>query len=305
MKLDNDVAGAGIPQFGRIFFSPDQNGGGTEIDALLDAGSDPNAGNPPDPAAGGDGAPGGGDGGTGGGNADNSGGAEVDLGPKFGKVKVSDLQAALGRQKQYSQSTAKIKKYEALLAKLDSDPSLQEDIMEALASRDEDSSTSRGRRTPPEDDEEEGTGRPDQALLHKNPVEYIRQLDRYYEAQLFEQKERIAGQVIDREERELKTEYKLDDNAIREIQKVCLKYRDAKGDPLPMKQGFAIWNNPKLMQEQAKLKDQVNARSSGIPGGRSSGILSRKKVSEMSETEKEQAMLDAYYEAEAKSSGSR
>lgn len=303
MTLGKDaaVSGVGMPSFARILLSPDQNGGGTDIDALLDAGSDPSGGNPPDPT-GGDQAPGAGDGGTGGGNQDNSGASEVDLGPKFGKVRVADLQAAWGRNKQNSQSAARNQRLAPLQAALDKDPGLLDDIMEAIASRDDDAS--KGRRTPP-GDEDEGNERPDKELLQKNPVEYIRQMDRYYEARLFEQQERLADQSLEREERELRTEHKLDDEQIRAIQRVCLKYRDSKGDPIPMKIGFYILNNPKLMQEQAKLKDQINARSSGIPGGRSSGILSRKKISEMSEAEKEAGMLDLYYESQAKGSTSQ
>lgn len=300
MTIDKDVVrfGAGMPQFGRILFSPtDNNNGGTDLDALL-AEADPSGGSPPDPNTGGEQAPGEGDGGTGGGTQDSSG-AEVDLGTGFGKVKVADLKAAWGRNKQNSQSAARNKKYERLLAELEKDPSLHDDVLEALASRDDDA-PARGRKAADETGEEDEGGRPDPTLLQKNPVEYIRRLDKYYESQLFEQRERMADQMLEREERELRTEQKLDDEAIREIQKVCLKYRDSKGDPIPMKLGFDIWNSPKLRQEQAKLKDQINARSSGIPGGRSSGILSRKKVSEMSETEREQAMIDDFYAHQSK-----
>lgn len=298
MNDEKDVArfGVGMPSFGRILFSPEQNSGGTIDDVLAESGL--TDGETPDPAAAPDGGSGEADGGTNGGAQDNSG-AEVDLGPKFGKVKVADLQAAWGRNKSNSQSAARIKKYEALLEKLDTDPSLQDDIMEAIASRDEDAPAPRGRKAA-EDEEYDGTEEPDAALLQKNPVEYIRQLKQYQQAQLFEMKERLADQALEREERELKTEYKLDEGQIREIEKIALKYKDGRGDPLPLKTAYAIWNNPKLMQEQAKLKDQINARSSGIPGGRSSGILSRKKVSEMSETEREQAMIDEFYNAENK-----
>ena len=277
---------------------PNDNNGGTDLDELL-AGTDPSGGTP-DPNTGGGEAPGSGDGGTGGGDHGSSV-AEVDLGTGFGKVKLADLKAAWGRNKQNSQSAAKLNKYQQLMAKMETDPSLHDDIMEALASRDEDASSKSSRQgTPPEDGDDDEGAKPDKALLQTNPVEYIRRMESYFETRLFEQQEKLADQSLDREERELRTEHKLDDKSIREIQRVCLQYRDAKGDPIPMKLGFAIWNNPKLLQEQANLKTQINARSSGIPGGRSSGILSRKKVSEMSETEREQAMVDEFYAAESK-----
>lgn len=201
---------------------------------------------------------------------------EIEL-PKLGKVKLSDLVSAYGRQKVLQRDMEKFRRFNPVIQSLEKDPALLSELMEEIKSRD---NPDREEKEEPDDDGEFSEAEM-QKLAQTNPAV------RFFMREREQEKLAREHDKLDREEREVKSEFKLDDKQVNEVRKTALRYGG-----IPLRAAVAIWQHPQLIRRGQEIQTEQSARSSGIPGGRITGILSRKKPEDMTDSEMEQAMLE-------------
>ncbi|WP_333674825.1 hypothetical protein [Glutamicibacter sp.] len=216
---------------------------------------------------------------------------EVEI-PRVGKVKIADLAAAYGRQGSLQKQLQAYSQHKDLLDRIAKDPDLKVQILQAL---DEEEAERASPRRQPETDDDGRVQEPDISLRDRNPLEYFTQMNAFRKQEHDDLKLKYAEQAFAAEEKSVREKFKLDDKQLREVLKVAQRYHNANGEPIELETAVHIWKAPQREKEVTDLKGQLNLRSSGIPGGRINAELSRKKPEEMTEVEREAAMLQSWY----------